>query len=204
MANMLAHRRTTKKICVGVIVGARGLKGDVRVKSFTDDPGDVASYGPVETDDGTTLVLKVTGESKGVVVVRIDSMTDRTDAEALRGQRLYVERTALPKTEDEDEYYHTDLIGLAVVDETDTECGTVIALYNFGGGDMIDIRRSDGHSLILPFTAAVVPVVDVVSGRIVVSSNAIAAAEAEPDSAAEAELDSVPEDDGSPQQEPEA
>ena len=151
------------KLCLGVIVGARGIKGDVKVKSFTGHPADVASYGPLETDDGQRLTLKVTGEAKGSVVVRISGVTDRTKAEALKGQQLYVERSQLPESDDEDEYYHADLIGLSVVDETDTECGTVIALYDFGAGDVIDIRRPAGHTLMLPFTADAVPEIDVCS-----------------------------------------
>ena len=171
-----------EKVCLGVIVGARGIKGDVKVKAFTDQPEDIAAYGPVETDDGERFTLTVTGQAKGVVVVRIEGVTNRNGAEALKGQQLYVDRNTLPKTEDEDEYYHADLVGLAVVDETDTECGTVIALYNFGAGDVIDIRRPAGHTLLLPFTAEAVPMIDVSAGRIVVSSAAVAMAEAAPES----------------------
>lgn len=173
------------KVCVGVIAGARGIKGDVKVKAFTENPNDIAAYGPVETDDGETLTLKVTGEAKGTVVVRIDGVTDRNQAEALKGQQMYVARNALPDTEDEDEYYHADLIGLTVVDETETECGTVIALYDFGAGDVIDIRRSAGHTLLLPFTVEAVPSVDLKAGRIVVSSAALESAEAAPDQSAQ-------------------
>ena len=170
------------KVCLGIIVGARGIKGDVKVKAFTDQPENVAAYGPVETDDGERFTLTVTGQAKGVVVVRIEGVTDRDGVEALKGQQLYVDRSRLPETEDEDEYYHADLVGLAVVDETDTECGTVIALYDFGAGDVIDIRRPAGHTLLLPFTVEAVPKVDVSAGRIVVSSAALAMAEAAPES----------------------
>ena len=193
MADKRAIQKTPQKtgdrICVGAVVGARGLKGDVRVKSFTGQPGDIAAYGPVETEDGTTLSLKVTGEAKGVMVVRIKGITNRTEADALKGQQLYVERSALPDIDDDDEFYHADLVGLRVVDETDTECGTVIALYNFGGGDMVDIRRPDGRILMLPFSAAAVPSVEVSTGRIVVASQALSDAEASPDS--------PPKDEGS-------
>jgi len=156
-------------VCLGVVVGARGLKGDVRIKSFTEDPYDVAAYGPVQTDDGQSLALTITGEAKGVVIARIKGVADRTQAEDLKGQRLYVPRAALPHTDDEEEYYHADLIGLAVVDETGTECGTVIALYDFGSGDVIDLRLTQGRTVMLPFTRAAVPEVDVSGGRLVIS-----------------------------------
>jgi|DEB0MinimDraft_10_1074344.scaffolds.fasta_scaffold97117_2 16S rRNA processing protein RimM len=163
-------------VCLGVVVGARGLKGDVRIKSFTADPQDVAAYGPVATDDGQRLELKITGEAKGVVIARIAGISDRTAAEDLKGQRLYVARDALPQTEDEDEYYHADLIGMTVVDETDAECGTVIAIYDFGSGDVIDLRLTDGGTVMLPFTRAVVPKVDLSAGHLVVSRPALEAA----------------------------
>ena len=175
------------KVCLGVIVGARGLKGDLRIKSFTSDPAGVAAYGPVETDDGESLSLKITGQAKGVVIARAGGIKDRAQADTLKGQRLYVARNALPDTEDEDEYYHADLIGLDVVDETDAPCGTVIALYNFGGGDMIEVRRPDGRTVLLPFTAAAVPRVEISAGRMVVDSDALAQAEAPPAQAAHEE-----------------
>jgi 16S rRNA processing protein RimM len=160
-------------VYLGVVVGARGLKGDVRIKSFTEDPSDVAAYGPVQTDDGQSLSLTITGDAKGVVIARIKGVADRTRAEELKGQRLYVPRAALPQTDDEEEYYHADLIGLAVEDETGTECGTVIALYDFGSGDVIDLRLTQGQTVMLPFTRAAVPKVDVPGGRLVVSRDAL-------------------------------
>ena len=168
------------RVCLGVIVGARGLKGDVRIKSFTAEPQDVAAYGPLMTDDGSTMTLKITGEAKGVVIGRIKGVEDRTKVEALKGQNLYVERGALPDTGDKEEFYHADLVGITVEDETGQECGTVTAIYDFGAGDMVDLRLPDGHTLLVPFTAAVVPTVDVAAGRMVVMASALAAAEDEP------------------------
>lgn len=169
------------QICLGVIVGARGLKGDARIKSFTSDPAGVAAYGPVVTDDGKELILKVTGEAKGVVIARIKGVEDRTGVEALKGQRFYVARDALPATEDEEEFYHADLVGLKVVNEQGKECGTVSAIYDFGAGDMVDLRRPDGRSVLIPFTASAVPTVDVAVGKIVVTAEALATAEEEPE-----------------------
>ena len=165
-------------VCLGVIIGARGLKGDLRIKSFTGTPKSVAAYGPVDTDEGKTLTLKVTGEAKGVVIARAEGVADRPQAEALKGQRLYVPRQALPKMDDEDEYYHADLIGLDVVDKTEKVCGKVIALYDFGAGDLIDIRRPDGRTLLLPFSACMVSEVDISGGQVVVNAEALAQLEA--------------------------
>ena len=169
------------RVCLGVVAGARGLKGELRIKSFTEVAAGVAGYGPVVTDDGQTLSLKVIGEAKGVIIARTEGVTDRTQAETLKGQRLYVARDALPATEDEDEFYHADLIGLEVVDETEQPCGTVIAIYNFGGGDIIDVRRPDGRSVMMPFTSVTVPVVDTAAGRIVVDSSALSQEDTEPE-----------------------
>lgn len=167
------------RVCLGVIVGARGLKGDVRIKSFTDDPKDIGAYGPVMNEEGASLPLKITGEAKGVVIGRIEGVTDRTQVEALKGQRLYIARDALPDPEDTDEFYHADLIGLAVVDEMETECGTVTAVYDFGGGDMIEVRQPDDSVVLVPFTLASVPTVDMAAGRVTVTAEALAAAQPE-------------------------
>lgn len=170
------------KICLGVIVGARGLKGDVRIKSFTSNPADVAAYGPVVTDEGAALTLKVTGEAKGVVIGRIKGVEDRTAVEALKGQNLYVARDALPETKDEEEFYHADLVGLRVVNELGKECGTVSAIYDFGAGDMIDLRLTDGRTVLIPFTTAAVPTVDVAARQLVVMADVLAMALEDPSS----------------------
>ena len=191
MADTAANGKQTPaaqdRVCLGVVAGARGLKGELRIKSFTEVAADVAGYGPVVTDDGQTLTLNVIGEAKGVIVACTEGVTDRTQAEKLKGQRLYVARDALPATQDEDEFYHADLIGLDVVDETEQPCGTVIALYNFGGGDIIDVRRPAGRSVMVPFTMAAVPVIDTAAGRIVVDSSALTQGDAGPDPATDGE-----------------
>lgn len=165
------------RVCLGVIVGARGLKGDVRIKSFTDDPADIGAYGPVTTDEGQSLSLNITSEAKGVVIGRIEGVADRTKVEALKGQRLYIARDALPEPEDTDEFYHADLVGLTVVDEMETECGTVTAVYDFGGGDMIEVRPADGPTVLVPFTLASVPTVDLAKGKLIVATDAWIAAQ---------------------------
>lgn len=182
------------RVCLGVIVGARGLKGDVRIKSFTDDPKDIGAYGPVTTDEGASLTLDITGEAKGVVIGRIKGVVDRTQVEALKGQRLYVARDVLPAPEDTDEFYHADLIGLTVVDEMETECGTVTAVYDFGGGDMIEVRQPNGPVVLVPFTLASVPTVNLDAGQLVVTAEALAAAQPEPAPQGDVPVDS---EDGS-------
>ncbi len=158
------------RVCLGVIVGAHGIRGGVRIKPFTARPRDVAAYGPVTDASGRRRFrLKVTGERGGVVLGQIEGVADRDAAEALRGVRLYVPRAALPAPEEE-EYYHADLIGLPVDLEDGSRFGTVRALYDFGAGDVIEVQpAAGGMPLVLPFTREYVPVVDLAGRRIVVA-----------------------------------
>lgn len=156
------------RICVGAIAGAHGVKGLVKIKSFTEEPDGVAAYGPLSDEAGERkFTLALTGRAKGLIIARIDGVEDRNAAEALRGTRLYVERAALPPTADE-AYYHTDLIGLQAVGMDGAPVGEVKALYNYGAGDVIEIQRRDKDLLLLPFTKAAVPEVDLEGGRLVV------------------------------------
>lgn len=158
----------TSRVCVGAIVGAHGVRGQVRVKSFTADAADVAAYGPVESEDGTRrFKLKVMGEAKGLVIARLDGVDDRDAAEAMRGTRLFVPRARLPDTE-EDEFLYTELVGLRVEAEDGSVIGTVKGVADFGAGELLDIGGADGGSFMVPFTKAAVPVVDVKGGRLVV------------------------------------
>jgi len=156
------------RICVGAIAGAHGVKGLVKIKSFTEEPDGVAAYGPLSDEAGEReFTLALTGRAKGLIIARIDGVEDRNTAEALRGTRLYVERAALPPTAEE-AYYHTDLIGLEAVGMDGAPVGEVKALYNYGAGDVIEIQRRDKDLLLLPFTKAAVPEVDLEGGRLVV------------------------------------
>lgn len=158
----------TTRVCVGAIVGAHGVRGQVRVKSFTAEPADVAAYGPVESEDGTRRFgLKVMGEAKGLVIARLEGVADRDAAEALRGTRLYVARARLPKTE-EDEFLYSDLVGLKAEAADGSVLGTVRGVADFGAGEVLDIGQAGGGSFMVPFTKAAVPVVDVAGGRLVV------------------------------------
>lgn len=172
---MAADRSRDDRILVGAIVGAHGIRGDVRVKSFTADPEAVAAYGAVETEDGGRMLsLRVRGEAKGLVICSAKGITDRNAAEALKGTRLYLPRTALPPAAvEEEEYYHADLVGLtAELADGSGVLGAVAAIYDFGAGDILEIMPvSNGVSakpVMVPFTRAVCPVVDVAGRRIVV------------------------------------
>jgi 16S rRNA processing protein RimM len=156
-----------KRICVGVITGAHGVRGAVRVKSFTAEPEDVARYGPLEDESGERrLSLHLIGNAKGVVIARLAGVADRDRAESMRGLRLYLPRAALPPAA-EDEYYHADLIGLEAALADGTALGHVSAVHDFGAGDTLEIERTAGPPAMVPFTRAIVPIVDLAAGRLV-------------------------------------
>ncbi|MFQ3457012.1 ribosome maturation factor RimM [Bradyrhizobium sp. UFLA01-814] len=155
-------------VCVARIGAAHGVRGAVRLWTFTEDPLAVKDYGPLTTKDGTRQ-FEVTHarEAKDHLVVTLKGVASRDDAERLNGLELYVPRDRLPDTDD-GEYYHTDLIGLAAVTTTEQPLGKVIAIHNFGAGDIIEIAPPQGATMLLPFTNAVVPTVDVAGGRVVI------------------------------------
>ncbi len=160
-----------ERVCLGAIAGAHGVEGLVRIKSFTEKPTDIGAYGPLSDEAGERrFALSVTGRAKGVVLARIDGVTNRTQAEALKGTRLYLPRAALPAPA-ADEYYYADLVGLVVELPDGTAVGTVLGVDNFGAGDVLDVatRRPGGAVVAVPFTRAAVPVVDLEGGRIVVN-----------------------------------
>ena len=149
------------------MVGAQGLKGEVRIKSFTQVAEDVAAYGPLTDEAGTRrFEIAVAGQAKGVVIARVAGIGDRTAAEKLKGTRLYVERAKLPPP-DEDEFYYSDLIGL-VAEAPQGSLGTVRQVYDFGAGDVLEIAGGEFGTVMVPFTKAVVPVVDIAGGRLVI------------------------------------
>lgn len=157
-----------RRVCVGVVGAPHGVRGEIRIRSHTADPLDIAAYGPLETEDGRTLRIRTVKPGKGVVVATFEGITDRNAAEALKNLRLYVDRDRLPEPE-EDEWYHADLIGLAVVGKDGSEIGTVTAAHDFGGGDLLEVALTETRrTVFIPFTRAVVPEVDVVAGRLVV------------------------------------
>ncbi|MBN9005721.1 MAG: ribosome maturation factor RimM [Rhizobiales bacterium] len=158
----------TARICVARIGAAHGVRGEVRLWVFTEDPLAVMRYGPLSTKDGARhLEIARAREAKDHLVATLKGVTTRDEAERLNGIELYVARDKLPATDD-DEYYHADLIGLAAVGVDGGPIGRVIAIHNFGAGDIVEIAPTRGPTLMLPFTNAVVPTVDIAGGRITI------------------------------------
>ncbi len=142
------------------------MQGAVRVRSFTAEPEGVAGYGPLSDEAGTrSFDLTLSGRWRGGVIARLAGVEDRNAAEALKGLSLYVPRGILPELED-DEFYHADLIGLAVALPGGRPLGRVRAMNNFGAGEMIEVETEDGKSVLIPFTRAAVPLIDLARGRI--------------------------------------
>ena len=155
-------------ICVGAVTGTRGVKGDVRIKSFTADPQDITSYGPLFDETGNVVYeLKVTGQAKGQLIGRIAGTPNRTAAEKLKGLQFFVPRASLP-TIDDDEYYFSDLIGLNVEDTEGKALGTISSVENFGAGDILEIVGVINGGLMVPFNKITVPQVDIQNGIVVI------------------------------------
>jgi 16S rRNA processing protein RimM len=156
------------KVCVAAIAGSFGVRGDVRLKSFCAIPEDVETYGSLTTEDGSqSYDVRLAQSVKNGFVARLTGITSKEQADALKGVRLYVDRDKLPDLPD-DEYYHADLIGLEVRDTGGALLGTVRAVHDHGAGDLLEIHATGLSSTILmPFTLAIVPTVDLRGGRIV-------------------------------------
>lgn len=169
-ADATGKATTEARVCVAAVAAAHGVRGLLRLKPFTEIPEDCVAYGPLSNADGSRIFrFEKLGMHKGQVLVRLEGVADRTAAEAMRGVRLYVPRDALPAMEDEDEFYHADLIGLAAVLADGTEIGKVRAVFDFGAGDSLELSHTaTGKPLLVPFTREVVPVIDVAGGKVVV------------------------------------
>jgi len=160
------------RVSVGVIVGAHGVKGVLRVRSFTENPEDLMAYGPLTDETGERVFdLSVEGRVKRDLLARLAGVAERDGANALKGTLLYVSRAALPET-DEDEYYHGDLIGLRVEDQSGANLGRVRGVHNFGAGDILEIGIESGKTSMVPFTRLAVPEIDLKAGRVVVDLEA--------------------------------
>ena len=155
-------------ICIARIGAAHGVRGAVKLWTFTDDPLAVMQYGSLATKDGArSFEIATAREANGHLVATLKGVATREEAERLNGIELYVARDKLPAT-DEDEYYHTDLIGLVAVNAAGEPLGRVLAIHNFGAGDIIEIAPPHGATMLLPFTNAVAPMVDLAGGRVVI------------------------------------
>lgn len=165
--------RASSRVCVGRIVGVHGVRGEIVVRSFTSDPADVAAYGPLTVGDGgRALSLRLVGAKKGLLIARAEGVADRTAAEALAQQDLWVDRSALPSLA-EDEVYHVDLIGLAA-ELLDSEgrrvpLGAVAAVHEYGAGTSLEITRAGDAPLLVPFTREAVPELDLEAGRLTIA-----------------------------------
>jgi 16S rRNA processing protein RimM len=166
---------------VAVIGAPHGIKGELRVKTFTADPLSLGDYGPLFTKDGRSFDITDIRPASTVVVVRFKQVRDRNAAEALTGTELFVDRSALPEEGDEGEFYHADLVGLTVRDETGAEIGKVTAVQNFGGGDILELALGGRKGVLIPFTHAAVPLVELEGGYIGIDTIAAGLVDTEDD-----------------------
>lgn len=160
---------SSERICIGAIAGAFGVTGEVRLKSFCSEPADIGSYGPLSSEDGSRQFrITLTRPVAGGFSARLAGVSTRDQAESLRGVSLFVDRTRLPSLPD-DEFYHADLIGLEAYDTGGELVGKVLAVHNHGAGDIVEISSIRHKSaVLLPFTKAIVPNVDLAAGRMIV------------------------------------
>jgi 16S rRNA processing protein RimM len=157
------------RICVGQIGAAHGVRGEVRLRSFTAAPEAITSYGPLESEDGRVFEIESLRPAKDHFVARLAGIADRDAAERLANAKLYVPRERLPELDQPDEFYHADLVGLAVLDRTGQRLGSVVGVHNFGAGDLIEVKLdTGGKTELLPFDAATVPQIDIAGGRLIV------------------------------------
>jgi 16S rRNA processing protein RimM len=162
----------SRDVLIAAVIGAHGLKGEVKVKTFTATPDALARYRTLHAKDGRLFTIAQLRPGKAdEAVATLAEVVDRSTAESLRGLELFVKRDALPAP-DEDEFYHADLIGLTAMDEADRVIGTIKAIHNYGAGDVIEIARGDGDSVMLPFVKDFVPVIDLKAGRVVIAEPA--------------------------------
>jgi 16S rRNA processing protein RimM len=156
----------TDDILLAIIGAPHGVRGELRVKSFTEEPEGFAEYGPLHDAKGRVFNVEMTRVSKSVVITRFAEIRSREDAEAVNGIELFVAREALPETDDPDEFYLDDLIGLSVVSADGVALGEVKAVHDFGGGDILEIQFRNGKTELLPFTREVVPEIDLDAGTL--------------------------------------
>ncbi|MDB5506997.1 MAG: RimM [Devosia sp.] len=165
----MAGETDGKSLLMGRIGAAHGIRGEVRITPFTEDPLALTGYGPLATDrPGLTITIAAARLQKNVIIARLKGFADRTAVEALNGVSLFVAREQLPPTDDDD-FYHADLVGLDARLEDGPSIGKVIAVPNFGAGDLIEIGGSDGETFLFPFTKAVVPHIHLKDGYLIIA-----------------------------------
>jgi 16S rRNA processing protein RimM len=153
-------------VLLGIVGAPHGVRGEVRIKAFTADPLAIAEYGPLLDEQGRSFEIADIRPAKEVVVARLKGVTSREAAELLNGVKLHVTRDKLPAVEDEDEFLQADLVGCSVVGPDGAVLGSVSAVVNYGAGDLLDIATPDGRSVLMPFTRAFAPVIDIAAQRI--------------------------------------
>ncbi len=177
---------SSARVIVAAVAGAHGVSGRVKLKTFTEDPANVGTFGPLSDESGERQFdIRVTGSTKGGVIAELSGIRNRDQAEALKGTTLHVERSRLPTLEDEDDYYQADLIGLEAVHVDGHRLGRVKAVHTLGAGEVLEIQppsRAGRRSLLIPFTRAAVPVVDIAGGQLTIDPPH--------------EIDARPEEDG--------
>jgi len=168
-------------VCLGQIGAPHGVRGEVRLRSFTAEPDAIAAYGPLQTEDGRTIAIESLRPAKDHFVATLSGIHDRDAAAQLANEKLYVPRERLPQLDDPEEFYHSDLIGLAVVDRGGQRLGSVVAIHNFGAGDLIELKLDASNKTeLLPFDDTNVPHVDIAGGKLVLDELAIAILTAHP------------------------
>lgn len=156
------------RVCVGAIAGSFGVRGEARIKSFCADPAAIADYGPLFTADGArSFSISLSRPVKGGYAARLGGVQTKEQADALKGTKLFADRTALPNLP-EDEYYYSDLIGLDAFDTGGKKVGKVTAVHDHGGGDILEIAKQGGKTELILFTADTVPMVDIAAKRVII------------------------------------
>ena len=162
------HVFVSEELCLGVIIGPHGIKGAVRVKSFTEIPESIAEYGTLHDKNGKSFDLRLDGQSKGLLIASIKGMTSRNQAEVLKGTELFIKRKLLPNTDD-GEYYHADLLALNVYEPDGKKMGVVKAMHNFGAGDIVEVAIGETEKTVLiPFNNNTVIDIDFVKQKMIV------------------------------------
>ncbi|NDW05413.1 ribosome maturation factor RimM [Jiella pacifica] len=168
-----------RRVLLAVVGGAHGIRGECRVKSFTDVPEDFSRYGPLFDGKGNRFTVKSARPQKNMLLVRFAEVADRNHAERLNGTELFVDRSALPETEEDDEFYLEDLEGLEARSVTGEPIGRVVAVHNFGAGDILEIAPQKGPTVMIPFSEAAVPELDLEAGMLIVEPLAAGLVDAE-------------------------
>ena len=160
--------RPENPVQLAVIGAAHGIRGEVRVKPYTEDPLAIGDYGLLYDKQGKSYEVLDVRNAKTVVIVRFRGINDRNAAEALNGTELFIDRSQLSEDLDDDEFYYADLIGLQAYDKQGNNHGRVHALFDFGGGDLIELRLTGRKPMLIPFTEAAVTEIDLTNGKIIV------------------------------------